>query len=151
MAAFQSVWARIGWVTGEGLAANMARGLPHPLVGILVLLLFVANTVNIGADLAAIGVAAGLVLGFGEAAFAVPARRTWQSISDTLQSGADQPPSALSALRITATSIASWMTAPCTGVMYPSAAAIMPASERPIPAATLSRAIRRDRRAINRP
>ena len=38
---------------------------PRPVVGILVALLFVANTVNIGADLAAMGAAAHLVAGGG--------------------------------------------------------------------------------------
>ncbi len=59
MVAVQSVSARIGRVTGHGLAANMARVFPKPVVGVLVALLFVANTVNIGADLAAMGAAAG--------------------------------------------------------------------------------------------
>ena len=61
--AVQSVSARIGRVTGHGLAANMSRVFPKPVVGILVELLFVANTVNIGADLAAMGAAAHLVAG----------------------------------------------------------------------------------------
>lgn len=71
MAAFQSICARIGRVTGEGLAANMARVLPRSLATLLVVLLFVANIVNIGADLAAMGAAARLTLGFGETGFAV--------------------------------------------------------------------------------
>jgi len=71
MAAIQGICARIGRVTGEGLAANMARALPRPLVHGIVLLLFVANTVNIGADIAAMGAAARLVLGWGETLFAV--------------------------------------------------------------------------------
>ena len=71
MTAIQAICARIGRVTGEGLAANMARVLPRPLVHVIVALLFVANTVNIGADLAAMGAAARLVLGWGEFAFAV--------------------------------------------------------------------------------
>ena len=41
--------------------------------------------------------------------------------------------------------------APCTGVRYPRAAAIIPATERPIPAATLSSAIRRARWATSIP
>ncbi len=61
--AVQSVSARIGRVTGHGLAANMTRVFPRPVVLTLVGLLFVANTVNIGADLAAMGAAAHLVLG----------------------------------------------------------------------------------------
>ena len=71
MTAIQSICARIGRVTGEGLAANMTRALPRPLVSVIVLLLFVANTVNIGADLAAMGAAAQLVLGWGETLFAI--------------------------------------------------------------------------------
>ena len=61
--AVQSISARIGRVTGHGLAANMLRVFPKPVVGVLVALLFVANTVNIGADLAAMGAAAHLVVG----------------------------------------------------------------------------------------
>jgi NRAMP (natural resistance-associated macrophage protein)-like metal ion transporter len=71
MAAIQAICARIGRVTGEGLAANMARVLPRWLVHGMVLLLFVANTVNIGADIAAMGAAARLVLGWGETLFAI--------------------------------------------------------------------------------
>jgi len=71
MSAIQSICARIGRVTGAGLAANMTRVLPRPLVGAIVLLLFIANTVNIGADLAAMGAAAQLVVGRGETAFAI--------------------------------------------------------------------------------
>ena len=71
MTAIQAICARIGRVTGEGLAVNMARVLPRPVVHLIVALLFVANTVNIGADLAAMGAAARLVLGWGEFAFAV--------------------------------------------------------------------------------
>jgi NRAMP (natural resistance-associated macrophage protein)-like metal ion transporter len=63
MVAVQSVSARIGRVTGRGLAGNMARVFPHPIVNALVLLLFIANTINLGADLAAMGAAARLVLG----------------------------------------------------------------------------------------
>ncbi len=71
LTAIQSICARIGRVTGEGLAANMAHVLPRRLVSVIVLLLFVANTVNIGADLAAMGAAAQLVLGWGETLFAI--------------------------------------------------------------------------------
>ena len=71
MTAIQSICARIGRVTGEGLAANMTHVLPRWLANVIVLLLLVANTVNIGADLAAMGAAAQLVLGWGEAFFAI--------------------------------------------------------------------------------
>ncbi len=63
MVAVQSVCARVGRVTGHGLAANMMRVFPRPVVLILVGLLMVANTINIGADLAAMGAAAQLVVG----------------------------------------------------------------------------------------
>lgn len=66
MVAVQSVSARIGRVTGKGLAANMAQVFPRPVVAGLVLLLFGANTINIGADLSAMGAAARLLVGWGQ-------------------------------------------------------------------------------------
>lgn len=69
--AVQSVSARIGRVTGHGLAANMSRVFPRSVVLVLVGLLFVANTVNIGADLAAMGAAAHLVVGGGAHYFTI--------------------------------------------------------------------------------
>lgn len=65
MVAVQSVSARIGRVTGRGLAGNMALVFPRSVVTALVLLLFLANTINLGADLAAMGAAARLMLGGG--------------------------------------------------------------------------------------
>src|SRR6202012_2667323 len=63
MVAIQMVSALIGRVTGHGLARNMAAVMPAWLVTLLVTLLFVANTINVGADLAAMGEATKLVLG----------------------------------------------------------------------------------------
>jgi NRAMP (natural resistance-associated macrophage protein)-like metal ion transporter len=71
MVAIQLISARIGRVTGAGLAANLARAFPRPLVTGLVALLFVANVINIGADVAAMGAAAQLLLGWGERLFTV--------------------------------------------------------------------------------
>ncbi len=71
MVAIQSICARIGRVTGRGLAANMERIFPGWLVTLLVGLLFVANTINIAADLAAMGSAAALVLGGGPHIFTI--------------------------------------------------------------------------------
>ena len=71
MVAVQSVSARIGRVTGRGLAGNMARVFPRSVVTILVLLLFIANTINLGADLAAMGAAATLVVGGNARLYAV--------------------------------------------------------------------------------
>ncbi len=65
MVAVQSVSARIGRVTGRGLAGNMVRVFPRSVVTFLVLLLFIANTINLGADLAAMGAAAKLMTGVG--------------------------------------------------------------------------------------
>ena len=63
MTAVQLVSARIGRVTGRGLAANMREIVPRWMLSVVVVLLFVANTINIGADLAAMGDAAALVAG----------------------------------------------------------------------------------------
>jgi len=71
MSAVQMISARIGRVTGHGLAANMNRVFPRWMVSGLVGLLFVANTINIGADLAAMGAAAQLTLGWGEHLFTI--------------------------------------------------------------------------------
>jgi Mn2+/Fe2+ NRAMP family transporter len=67
MVAVQSVSARIGRVTGRGLAGNMVLVFPRSVVTGLVLLLFIANTINLGADLAAMGAAARLMLAGGSA------------------------------------------------------------------------------------
>ena len=69
MTAVQLVSARIGRVTDAGLARNMAKILPRWIVTSLVALLFIANTINIGADLAAMGEAAQLVVGWGDHVF----------------------------------------------------------------------------------
>jgi NRAMP (natural resistance-associated macrophage protein)-like metal ion transporter len=63
MTAVQLISAHIGRVTGHGLAKNMGDLLPRPVVTVLVALLFLANTFNIGADIAAMGSAAELVMG----------------------------------------------------------------------------------------
>lgn len=71
MTAIQLVSAQIGRVTGAGLAKNMADVMPRWLVMPLVFFLFVANTINIGADLAAMGEAARLVVGYSARLFTV--------------------------------------------------------------------------------
>ena len=71
MAAIQMVSALIGRVTGHGLARNMRDVMPGSLVTGLVTLLFIANTINVGADLAAMGEAARLVTGFGQHSFTI--------------------------------------------------------------------------------
>jgi NRAMP (natural resistance-associated macrophage protein)-like metal ion transporter len=63
MIGIQMLSARIGWVTGEGLAANIAEFCPRWLTLGLVGLLVVANTINIAADIGAMGEAVGLLVG----------------------------------------------------------------------------------------
>ena len=66
MVAIQLICARIGRVTGAGIAANVNAVFPRPIVLGLVGLLVVANTINIAADLAAMGEALQLVVGGGQ-------------------------------------------------------------------------------------
>ncbi|WP_428351661.1 NRAMP family divalent metal transporter [Lichenifustis flavocetrariae] len=63
MAAFQAVCARIGAVTGAGIAHNLRRHYPAWLLRVVVVLLLVANVINLGADLGAMGAAAQLLVG----------------------------------------------------------------------------------------
>ncbi len=55
MIAIQLVSARIGWFTGRGLAAGFRRIMPLWLAMALVSLLVFANTLNIAADISAMG------------------------------------------------------------------------------------------------
>jgi Mn2+/Fe2+ NRAMP family transporter len=64
MSAVQSMCARIGRVTGQGLAANIKTAFPAAILRGVVLLLLIANTLNIAADVAAIGEVTELVTGF---------------------------------------------------------------------------------------
>ena len=61
MAAIQSICARIGRVTGKGLAANIKTAFPAPVLRLVVLVLLIANTLNIAADVAAMGEVSELV------------------------------------------------------------------------------------------
>ena len=63
MIAIQLVSARIGRVTGKGLAANVMELAPRWVVLALVFLLVTANTFNIAADIAAMGESLSLVIG----------------------------------------------------------------------------------------
>ncbi len=64
MAAIQSMCARIGRVTGKGLAANIKNTFPPGVLLSVVFLLLIANILNIAADVAAMGEVAELVTGF---------------------------------------------------------------------------------------
>src|SRR5580704_8970045 len=63
MCAIQEIAARIGRVTGAGIAGNLRKHYPVWLLNGIVGLLIVANTINIGADLGAMGAALKLLIG----------------------------------------------------------------------------------------
>lgn len=63
MAAIQEICARLGRVTGAGIAANLRNHYPRPLLYTVVVLLCLANMFNLGADISAMGAAAQLVFG----------------------------------------------------------------------------------------
>ena len=63
MVAIQEISARIGRTTGHGIAGNLCRHYPAWLLYGVVALLFVANTINIGADLSAMADAVRLLIG----------------------------------------------------------------------------------------
>src|SRR5215469_10202066 len=63
MAAIQLISARIGRVTGRGIAGNIRRHYPPWLLYVLVGLVLIANTINLGADLGAMGAAVRLLAG----------------------------------------------------------------------------------------
>jgi Mn2+/Fe2+ NRAMP family transporter len=63
MTVIQDVAAQIGSVTGRGIAANLRRHYPRPLLWSAVSLLLVANIINLGADLSAMGAALQMLVG----------------------------------------------------------------------------------------
>jgi NRAMP (natural resistance-associated macrophage protein)-like metal ion transporter len=63
MAVIQEISARIGRTTGKGIAANIRQHYPNWILQSVVALLLIANTINIGADLGAMGDALALLAG----------------------------------------------------------------------------------------
>src|SRR3954451_7188373 len=63
MAAIQEISGRIGRVTGHGIAGNVCHNYPAPVIWSLLVLLFVANTINVAADLGAMGDSLKLLIG----------------------------------------------------------------------------------------
>src|SRR5665213_1228496 len=63
MIAIQEISGRIGCVTGHGIASNLRRNYASWIVRSVVALLLIANTINVGADLGAMGAALKLLLG----------------------------------------------------------------------------------------
>ncbi|MEI9890504.1 MAG: divalent metal cation transporter [Caulobacteraceae bacterium] len=63
MCAIQEISARVGRVTGRGIAGNLKQHYPAPFLYALVALLLAANIINLGADLGAMAAALKLVVG----------------------------------------------------------------------------------------
>ncbi len=63
MAAIQEISARIGRVTGQGIAGNLRQHYPPSLLRFIVGLLLIANVINLGADLGAMGDTLTLIIG----------------------------------------------------------------------------------------
>lgn len=61
--AIQEISARLGRVTGHGIAGNMRRYYPHWLMYVIVTLLLIANTINLGADIGVMGSTLNLLIG----------------------------------------------------------------------------------------
>ncbi len=71
MAAVQVMCARIGMVTGRGMAGNLKQRIPAWLLWLFVLGLLLANTINIAADLAGMADAAEMLTGISSRVFVV--------------------------------------------------------------------------------
>ncbi len=71
MAAVQMMCARIGKVTGRGLAGNLKQRFPKWLLLTVVIALLIANTINIAADLAGMADAASMLSGINSRWFVV--------------------------------------------------------------------------------
>jgi NRAMP (natural resistance-associated macrophage protein)-like metal ion transporter len=63
MVAIQEISGRIGRVTGHGIAGNVRHNFSAPVVWVLVILMFIANAINIAADLGAMADALKLLIG----------------------------------------------------------------------------------------
>lgn len=62
LAAIQAICARIGATTGRGIAQNLRRHYPPALLRAVVILLLIANVINLGADLGAMGAVLALII-----------------------------------------------------------------------------------------
>jgi NRAMP (natural resistance-associated macrophage protein)-like metal ion transporter len=71
MAAVQLMCARIGMVTGEGLATVLRRRFPQPVLVITACALLGANTINIAADLSGMADAAAMLTGLNSHLFVI--------------------------------------------------------------------------------
>lgn len=64
MGCVQFMCARIGMVTGKGLASALREKFPHWVLVLACVVLSVANTINVGADLSGMADAAGMLTGY---------------------------------------------------------------------------------------
>src|SRR6195256_7035557 len=71
MVGIQEISARLGRTTGRGIGGNICRYYPRPLVHTIMVLLLVANTINLGADLGSMGDALSMLLGGSTKAYVV--------------------------------------------------------------------------------
>ncbi|MDE2385955.1 MAG: Nramp family divalent metal transporter [Alphaproteobacteria bacterium] len=71
MAFVQMMCARIGMVTGQGLAGALRAKFPKPVLVVICLSLLVANTINVASDLAGMADAASLLTGLSSHIFVV--------------------------------------------------------------------------------
>lgn len=71
MAAVQMMCARIGMVCGTGLAGALKKKLPRPLLTLFIFALLIANTINVGADLAGMADAAEMLSGLNSHFFVI--------------------------------------------------------------------------------
>ena len=69
LAAIQAISARIGSVTGRGIAQNLRRHYPPIVLRAVVVMLLIANVINLGADLGAMGAALKLLIGGPQLAY----------------------------------------------------------------------------------
>ena len=94
MGTVQMMCARVGMVTGEGLAGALRKKLPKPFIVIVSFALFIANTINIGADLAGMSDATEMLTGinshwlvppFGLAIAVAAVRCRYEQIANVLK------------------------------------------------------------------
>ena len=62
LASIQAICARIGATTGKGIAQNLRQHYPPSLLRAVVILLLIANVINLGADLGAMGAVLALIV-----------------------------------------------------------------------------------------